>query len=87
MLFDTPENSALSGNRTPVSRVAGENSTTEPTMRGNLGFSARLVWRSCCHGANLESPDFCDVTKGEMSTLSIKMKAFSLVSRPVSSVG
>ena len=26
--------SALSGNRTPVSRVAGENSTTEPTMRG-----------------------------------------------------
>ena len=24
---------ALSGNRTPVSRVAGENSTTEPTMR------------------------------------------------------
>ena len=25
--------SALSGNRTPVSRVAGENSTTEPTMR------------------------------------------------------
>ena len=24
--------SALSGNRTPVSRVAGENSTTEPTM-------------------------------------------------------
>ena len=23
---------ALSGNRTPVSRVAGENSTTEPTM-------------------------------------------------------
>ena len=26
------ENFALSGNRTPVSRVAGENSTTEPTM-------------------------------------------------------
>ena len=26
------EKSALAGNRTPVSRVAGENSTTEPTM-------------------------------------------------------
>ena len=25
---------ALTGNRTPVSRVAGENSTTEPSMRG-----------------------------------------------------
>ena len=24
---------ALAGNRTPVSRVAGENSTTEPSMR------------------------------------------------------
>ena len=27
---------ALSGNRTPVSRVAGENSTTEPTMLAKL---------------------------------------------------
>ena len=27
---------ALSGNRTPVSRVAGENSTTEPPMLGHL---------------------------------------------------
>ena len=35
VIFDKLENSALSGNRTPVSRVAGENSTTEPTMRGN----------------------------------------------------
>ena len=33
LLVDT-KLSALSGNRTPVSRVAGENSTTEPTMRG-----------------------------------------------------
>ena len=38
VIFDKLENSALSGNRTPVSRVAGENSTTEPTMRGNWGF-------------------------------------------------
>ena len=30
---------ALSGNRTPVSRVAGENSTTEPTMPGMSGGS------------------------------------------------
>ena len=27
---------ALAGNRTPVSRVAGENSTTEPPMRCTL---------------------------------------------------
>ena len=27
---------ALAGNRTPVSRVAGENSTTEPPMLENL---------------------------------------------------
>ena len=31
-MLDSFENLALSGNRTPVSRVAGENSTTEPTM-------------------------------------------------------
>ena len=31
-LFFDSKFSALSGNRTPVSRVAGENSTTEPTM-------------------------------------------------------
>ena len=30
---------ALSGNRTPVSRVAGENSTTEPTMLGIFDIS------------------------------------------------
>ena len=29
----TRQNAALTGNRTPVSRVAGENSTTEPSMR------------------------------------------------------
>ena len=39
---------ALAGNRTPVSRVAGENSTTEPTMRGKWGFSEG-VYR---HGAH-----------------------------------
>ncbi len=31
-LLSENKNFALSGNRTPVSRVAGENSTTEPTM-------------------------------------------------------
>ncbi len=30
--LSSKRSSALSGNRTPVSRVAGENSTTEPTM-------------------------------------------------------
>ena len=90
MIFDTPENSALSGNRTPVSRVAGENSTTEPTMRGNLGF----LEGPGCHGANMKlsfNTNFCpkcvDGLKDAMSTLSIKMKAFCKLSRPVSSVG
>ena len=35
----TEKNLALSGNRTPVSRVAGENSTTEPTMLKECQFS------------------------------------------------
>ena len=35
----TKKNLALSGNRTPVSRVAGENSTTEPTMLKECEFS------------------------------------------------
>ena len=34
----TKQNLALSGNRTPVSRVAGENSTTEPTMLNECEF-------------------------------------------------
>ena len=38
LLVDT-KLSALSGNRTPVSRVAGENSTTEPTMLKECNFS------------------------------------------------
>ena len=55
MIFDKPENSALSGNRTPVSRVAGENSTTEPTMRGKWGFSEGVYH----HGANTKNTIFC----------------------------
>ena len=40
--------SALSGNRTPVSRVAGENSTTEPTMlviwgKPHLGIDLSII--------------------------------------------
>ena len=35
---------ALAGNRTPVSRVAGENSTTEPPMLVILeNFNARIL--------------------------------------------
>ena len=39
---------ALAGNRTPVSRVAGENSTTEPPMRCALAPLSRSHWSSPC---------------------------------------
>ena len=45
LLVDT-KLSALSGNRTPVSRVAGENSTTEPTMRAVSRESILSTWIS-----------------------------------------
>ena len=78
----------MAGNRNPVSRVAGENSTTEPTMRGNLGFSARVVGDHVTMALIWKVPIFViDVTKSEKSTLPIKKKAYSILSRPVSSVG
>ena len=40
---------ALAGNRTPVSRVAGENSTTEPPMLTKLGYPAcNCINRGVC---------------------------------------
>ena len=41
---------ALAGNRTPVSRVAGENSTTEPPML--VIFHAQSHIKYCIHVKN-----------------------------------
>ena len=40
---------ALAGNRTPVSRVAGENSTTEPPMLTSTIFPAQSHIKYCIH--------------------------------------
>ena len=54
---------ALSGNRTPVSRVAGENSTTEPTMHGmsvgSILSSSKIIFPKenlHCRGIEPRSP-------------------------------
>ena len=43
---------ALAGNRTPVSRVAGENSTTEPPMLVTTIFPAQSHIKYCIHVKN-----------------------------------
>ena len=46
---------ALAGNRTPVSRVAGENSTTEPpTLVTSAIFPAQSHMKYCIHVKNKE---------------------------------